>query len=205
MSHEIRTPMTSVIGFADLLRTTPLNSEQQQYVGIVHQSAHALLQVINEILDYSKIEAGKISIEKLKTDVVELLESSLHIFLLQAASKGLRLELRIPPGFPLRLLLDPARVRQILINLLGNAVKFTHSGRVELAVEVLEADSGTRLKIHVTDTGIGISPEQMSRIFKPFGQADVSTTRRFGGTGLGLVISRRLVEHMGGSSIGCQH
>jgi polar amino acid transport system substrate-binding protein len=203
MSHEIRTPMNSVIGFADLMRTTPLNSEQQQYVDIVHQSAHGLLQIINEILDYSKIEAGKISIERLKTDLVVLLESTLNVFLLQAAARELRLKLHIPSGFPRNVMLDPARVRQILLNLLGNAVKFTEKGEVELGVGFAanpEAASGTypTLTFYVRDTGIGITPEQMSRIFKPFGQADVSTTRRFGGTGLGLIISQRLVDHMGG-------
>jgi signal transduction histidine kinase/CheY-like chemotaxis protein len=198
MSHEIRTPMNGVIGFADLLRSTSLHPEQRQYVDIVHQSAHALLQVINEILDYSKIEAGKISIERLDTDVVELLESTVQLFLLQASEKGIRLELRIPVGVPRRMLLDPARVRQILINLLGNAVKFTEKGVVELGLSVHDGGTGPHVQIYVRDTGIGISAEQMARIFKPFGQADVSTTRRFGGTGLGLIISQRLVEHMGG-------
>ena len=199
MSHEIRTPLNGVIGFTDLLRETTLTKVQKQYVEHANTSAHSLLGIINDILDFSKIEAGKIELEHIKTDIVELLESATDIIKYQAAEKNLELLLNIQPDLPRYAVVDPLRLKQILINLLGNAVKFTKVGEVELLASYTRIDDRRcNLSFAVRDTGIGLSKEHQGKLFKAFSQADSSTTRKFGGTGLGLIISNLLAEKMGG-------
>ncbi|HPO48906.1 MAG TPA: PAS domain S-box protein, partial [Spirochaetota bacterium] len=198
MSHEIRTPLNGVIGFTDLLKNTSLNSVQKQYVDNANNSAHALLEVINDILDFSKIEAGKIDLEIIETDIVELVENVSDIIRFQSFSKNIELLLNISPSIPRFVEADPFRLRQILINLLSNAVKFTEKGEVELKVDFYQIDETIgKFIFSVRDTGIGINEEQQKKLFKAFSQADASTTRKFGGTGLGLVISSLLAEKMG--------
>lgn len=198
MSHEIRTPLNGVIGFTELLTQTPLNPIQQQYANYANVSGHALLGIINDILDFSKIEAGMLELEVMKTDLVELLKNSIDIVKFSAADKKLELLLDIDPSIPPYAHIDPIRTKQILANLLSNAVKFTQKGEVALRAvyQALEGKKG-KLSISVRDTGIGITEEQKSKLFKSFSQADNSTTRKFGGTGLGLVISQMIAEKMG--------
>ena len=197
MSHEIRTPMNAILGFAELLLKTDLNKSQKQYTENVSNAGKALLEIINDILDFSKIEAGKLDLDIVETDVVELLSQTIDIIKYTAANKGLELLLTIQPQMPRKAMFDPIRLKQILINLVSNAVKFTENGEVEIKVEC-SILSSTRITYHfsVRDTGIGITEEQRQRLFKAFSQADGSTTRKFGGTGLGLVISNLLVEKM---------
>jgi PAS domain S-box-containing protein len=199
MSHEIRTPLNGVIGFTDLLLKTPLSKIQKQYAENVNTSGHSLLGIINDILDFSKIEAGKMELDLIKTDVIEIVEQTSDIIKYHASQKGLELLLNIEPEMPRFAILDPIRLKQILVNLIGNAVKFTESGEVELSVTFSRlSDSVGNFKFSVRDTGIGISEIQQKKLFKAFMQADSSTTRKFGGTGLGLTISSILVEKMGG-------
>ncbi len=198
MSHEIRTPLNGVIGFTELLISTPLTPTQKQYVENANTSAHSLLGIINDILDFSKIEAGKLELEEIQTDVVELVEHAFDIIKLSAANKKLELLLNIQSGIPRFLLIDPIRVRQILVNLLSNAVKFTEKGEIELSLKFSackEKNCGI-FSFSVRDTGIGISDTNKNKLFKAFSQADTSTTRKYGGTGLGLVISNKLLEKM---------
>jgi len=198
MSHEIRTPLNGVIGFTDLLRNTPLNKLQQQYVDNANVSGHTLLGIINDILDFSKIEAGMLELEAIKTDMVELLENSIDIVKFPAGKKDIEILLDIDPAMPQFALVDPIRLKQILANLLGNAVKFTKKGEVELKVGYVALDGGQgKLSFAVRDTGIGISDAQKEKLFKAFSQADSSTTRNFGGTGLGLIISEMIAGKMG--------
>ncbi len=199
MSHEIRTPLNGVIGFTELLLKTPLSHVQQQYAQNAHTSGQALLGIINDILDFSKIEAGKLELELIKTDVFELMEQTADIIKYHASQKELELLLNISLSIPRFAEVDPIRLKQVLINLLSNAVKFTEKGEIELKVsfEKINSDQG-RYTFSVRDTGIGISPEQKDRLFKAFSQADSSTTRKYGGSGLGLTISSLLVEKMGG-------
>jgi signal transduction histidine kinase/DNA-binding response OmpR family regulator len=199
MSHEIRTPMNAIIGMADLLSETPLTSEQQQYVQIFKRAGETLLDLINDILDLSKIEAGHLELDEIPFDLVDLVEKVFEVMSVRAHARKLELTWRIAPGTPTLLRGDPHRIRQILLNLLGNALKFTEDGEVVLHVERDPAgDREGALLFSVCDTGIGIPEEKQEAIFCSFTQADSSTTREYGGTGLGLAISRQLVERMGG-------
>ncbi len=199
MSHEIRTPLNGVIGFTDLLKNTPLSPVQQQYVNNANVSGHTLLGIINDILDFSKIEAGMLHLEMIKTDMIELLVNSVDIVNYQAGQKNLELLLHIDQSMPRFALTDPIRLKQVLANLLGNAVKFTAKGEVELKVDYKALEEGKgKFSFFVRDTGIGISEEQRSKLFKAFSQADSSTTRKFGGTGLGLIISNLIARELGG-------
>jgi PAS domain S-box-containing protein len=208
MSHEIRTPMNGVLGFAGLLAEAPLAPEQREYVDIIRQSATSLLSLINDILDFSKIEAGRLELEAQPYDPRQCVEQSLALLRERAAAKGLALTWAADEAVPASVVGDATRLRQILLNLAGNAVKFTEAGEVRVSVSVDAAGGAPgaaagvparlTLRFAVRDTGAGIPADRLSRLFKPFSQADASTTRRYGGTGLGLAISKRLCEAMGG-------
>ncbi|MDP3070747.1 MAG: PAS domain S-box protein [Opitutaceae bacterium] len=199
MSHEIRTPMNGVLGMTALLRDTRLSPVQADYLRTIETSGESLLGIINDILDFSKIEAGKIELDVTEFSLRQAVEDALDLFAARALEKNIELACIIGPGVPTRIAADVTRLRQIIVNLLSNALKFTATGEVLLTVEIESEGGQQRLKFAVKDTGIGISPEGMARLFKSFSQVDVSTTRRYGGTGLGLAISRKLVELMGGT------
>ncbi len=204
MSHELRTPMNGVIGMGELLSNTKLSNEQTEYLDLIRQSADALLRLLNDILDFSKIEAGKLELEAIDFNLADCIGHTGKTTAIRAADKGLELACRVDPELPPWLIGDPGRLRQVLVNLVGNAIKFTEKGEVVVDVRQADSQAATQddsailLHFSVRDTGVGIPPDKQQKIFEAFTQADTSTTRRFGGTGLGLAISSQLVDMMGG-------
>ncbi len=199
MSHEIRTPLNAIIGMADVLAATPLSPDQQKCVDVFQRNGVSLLNLINDILDLSKVEAGRVDLEATEMDLQEVIARAMEVVEVRATAKALSLRQVIAPGAPVQLIGDPNRLRQIIINLLGNSIKFTDRGGLEVRVE-LDPDDNLpgRLRFGISDTGIGIPEDKLGLIFESFSQADSSTTRKYGGTGLGLAISKQLVELMEG-------
>ncbi|MGD9127130.1 MAG: ATP-binding protein, partial [Planctomycetia bacterium] len=199
MSHEIRTPMTAILGFADILAYSQDEDEKEEAVHTIRKNGQFLLKVINDILDFSKIEANRIDLESKEFNLLRFLGEIESLIAVSAKEKGIAFRLECPDSIPETITTDPLRLKQILLNLLGNAIKFTTEGHVSVVTELVEVEGKQKLQFQVIDTGIGISEEQLPCLFKPFTQADSSVTRRFGGSGLGLTISARLAEMLGGS------
>ena len=199
MSHEIRTPLNGILGAAELLAGMTTSEEQREYLQIVEMSGESLLTIINDILDFSKVEAGKLNLEKVPFNLLTLLEDLKKIMIHSQIDRVVDLEFEIDPKTPTEVCGDPGRLMQVLINLVGNAIKFTPHGKVILALRGDEDETGTRLSFEVRDQGIGIAPDNFEKLFQAFNQADVSTSKQYGGTGLGLSISRHLVQLMGGT------
>ncbi len=201
MSHEIRTPLGAIVGFADLLKQNDVKDDvRKHYLEIISRSGKALAQLIDDILDLSKIEAGGLTVESIDVSVVELINDVIALFSHKTASKGISLTAFISENVPPKIISDPLRLRQVLVNIVGNAVKFTQSGQVEILVSVdHDLSTGNKINFRIRDTGVGLDDEQKKRLFTPFSQGDGSTTRKYGGTGLGLVLSRRLAQAMGGN------
>ncbi len=199
VSHEIRTPMNAIIGMSDLALHSGMAEPQRGYIQRVSTAARLLLGILNDILDFSKIEAGKLDLEHTPFSLTDVLDSVLDVVGMKAREKGLVLSVTVAPDVPIRLMGDPLRLQQVLVNLVGNAVKFTAQGQVKVDVHaVAQGEGEATLRFDVQDTGVGMTPEQLARLFQPFSQGDSSTSRHFGGTGLGLAISRQLVGMMGG-------
>jgi len=199
ISHEIRTPMNGIIGMIDILKRTSLTAEQLEYIDIIGISGENLLMIINDVLDFSKIEAGQITFEHIRFNLSDEINEVVKILRYKSIQKNLDLSFEVAPDVPQLLIGDPLRLKQVLINLCNNSIKFTEEGFVHVSVKLVARDEcAVRLQFDVKDTGIGISPENQQKLFKSFSQADVSTTRKFGGTGLGLAISKNLVHLMGG-------
>ncbi len=200
MSHEIRTPMNAILGFTDVLRRGFANDarERQEYLDTIHASGEHLLNLINDILDLSKVESGRLEVERIACSPLKLMHEAVTVLRGQAEKKGISLTCEAPAGVPETISTDPVRFRQLLTNLIGNAIKFTEQGGVRVSAQLVEDRRGTQLRVDVVDTGIGIAQGTLQRIFDPFVQADTSVTRRFGGTGLGLAISRKFAEALGG-------
>jgi len=199
MSHEIRTPMTAMLGMAELMQMTELDESQREYAATIERAGNTLLQLVNDILDFSKMEAGQLAVEKVSFNLPELLGEVHELLSVKAKQKNLTLLVEVEPESPLRYRGDPTRIKQVLVNLTGNAIKFTHQGYVRLRAkgQPLDAEQAM-LEIQVEDSGIGIAADQLDHIFEAFTQADASTTRKYGGTGLGLAISRQLARLLGG-------
>lgn len=200
MSHEIRTPIGAIIGFSEVLLTesTVSENERREFLNIINRNAKALSQLLNDILDLSKVEMGKLEVERMSFDLRHLVESVIDLLKLSAHEKSLQLRLIIDEDCPQFITSDPTRLRQILINLIGNAIKFTEKGEILVRQFISTTEETPFMVFEVNDTGIGLTEDQKKNLFKAFSQADASTTRRFGGTGLGLEISRRLARALGG-------
>ncbi len=199
MSHELRTPLNGVLGMLQVALHSELSAEQRRWLEVAHASGRLLLTLLNDLLDLSKIEAGRIEIERVSFDLAELMAQTLTPLVVEARAKGLQMHSRVDPALPVQVVGDPVRLRQVLFNVVGNAIKFTREGSIHVSVNAAPVSGrDVELRFDVADTGIGMAHEQLERVFEPFIQADASTSRRYGGTGLGLTIVRRLVELMDG-------